>query len=419
MAIEITVPRLGWTMEEGIFQGWLKKDGERVSEGEALFTLEGEKSAQDIEAPGHGVLQIAPDTLAPGCTVRVGALLGYLVAEGESVTFGKAATVPAEASADAPTGRMQESPGVSSVPTGAPGREQAGGTAISPRAARTASALGIDIAKVRGTGSTGRIRERDVLAAAAQNRSPDRPAPVSSEVAPSDLPGRTLPISQTRRTIARRMSAGVHDAAPVTLNARADATHLVLARKRMKDAVADEERVPSFNDILVKLCAVALEKHPLLQTQWRNDTLFVPDSINIAVAMDSDSGLTAPVIRDVTALTILQIGAASRALADAARAGRLSAEDLQGGTFTVSNLGAFGIDHFSPIINLPQSAILGIGRIAREPVADGDHVVLRDIVSLSLTFDHRAIDGAPAARFLETFRHLIENIENPGKHLNH
>jgi pyruvate dehydrogenase E2 component (dihydrolipoamide acetyltransferase) len=200
--------------------------------------------------------------------------------------------------------------------------------------------------------------------------------------------------------------------APVTLTSQVDATNLVALRERLK--AAGGEPVPSYTDLFVKLAAVALRKHPQLAARWTDAGLVLPDRIDIGFAVDTDAGLLVPVIRDVPALSLADLAARSRELIDRARAGTLTGADLQGGCFTVTNLGAFGIDAFTPIINPPQSAVLGVGRIARQPVMDGDRVVGRDMVWLSLTFDHRVVDGAPAARFVQT---LTQCIANPGEHL--
>jgi pyruvate dehydrogenase E2 component (dihydrolipoamide acetyltransferase) len=217
-----------------------------------------------------------------------------------------------------------------------------------------------------------------------------------------------IPHTSTRRTIAARMVAGVTQAAPVTLTVRANAAEFVKARKHFKEAAAAGEVVPSYTDLLLKLTAAALRQHPLLQAQWRDDGLFVPERIDIAVAADTEAGLLAPVVRGVDRLSVREVAARSRDLIDRARAGRLGAEEMRGATFTVSNLGGLGIDAFTPIIHLPQSAVLGLGRIAREPVVLGDRVVPGDVTTLSLTFDHRVVDGAPAARFLDALRRLLE-----------
>jgi pyruvate dehydrogenase E2 component (dihydrolipoamide acetyltransferase) len=250
--------------------------------------------------------------------------------------------------------------------------------------------LGVAWQGLRGSGRHGRIRERDVRAQS------------------SGAGGRLIPHTPTRRTIAARMVAGVTLAAPVTLTTKADATNLVNIREQFRAASADDALVPSYTDLLVKLTAAALRQHPLLQAQWRDDGLFVPERIDIAIAVDTDAGLLVPVVRGADRLTLREVTACCRELVSAARAGKLTAEQMRDATFTISNLGSLGIDAFTPIIHLPQCAVLGVGRIVREPAVVGDAIVPRDRMTLSLTFDHRVVDGAPAARFLDTLRRAIE-----------
>jgi pyruvate dehydrogenase E2 component (dihydrolipoamide acetyltransferase) len=381
VAVAITTPRLGWSMEEGTFAGWLKQDGDQVARGDPLFQLESDKSTEEIEALDEGVLRIPPDAPKPGDTVKVGQVLAYLVAEGEEVPTGDR---------DEGVKNQEESP-VAPLPAHASPRTAVGKPAISPRARRVAAELGVDWVGLRGSGRDGRIRERDVRAAATA-----RPG------------GRLIPHTTVRRTVAARMVAGVTQAAPVTLTSKADATNLVNLRAQFRASGAREDEVPGYTDLVVRLAAVGLREHPLLQAQWRDDGLFVPDRIDIAVAVDTEAGLLAPVIREVDRLTLRQVAARSRELIAQARAGRLSAEQLRDATFTVTNLGGLGVDAFTPIINLPQCAVLGVGRIVREPGVVEDRVVPRDVLTLSLTFDHRVVDGAPAAQFLEALRRCLE-----------
>jgi pyruvate dehydrogenase E2 component (dihydrolipoamide acetyltransferase) len=261
---------------------------------------------------------------------------------------------------------------------------------ISPRARRVARELGIDYSGIQGTGSNGRIRERDVRATQGTPGSP------------------LLPHTHMRRTIAARMLAGHVQAAPVTLTTKADAANLVNVRKQFKSAATAGDIVPTYTDLIVKLAAVALKKHPLLQAQWRETGLFVPQKIDIAIAVDTEAGLLVPVIRTADVLTLRQIAARTHELAGKARAGTLTAEEMRDATFTITNLGGFGIDAFTPILNPPQCAVLGVGRIVREPAVVDNQIVPRDMVTLSLTFDHRIVDGAPAARFLATLRGCLE-----------
>lgn len=400
MAIPITVPRLGWNMEEGTFVGWLKADGDAIRSGESLFSLESEKATEDIECLDEGVLRIPPGGPKPGDRLAVGAVIGYLVKAGESAPF--ASEPPRSTPAASPSVRRlarQQGVDLAEVAgTGSGGRITAEDVtrreprrrAISPRARRVARELGIDCTSLHGSGRTGRIRERDVRAVAVK----------------SD--GTAVRVSSVRRTIAERMLASHLSTAPVTLTTTADATNLVNLRNQFKTA-GDSEAVPSYTDFLVKLTAAALGKHPLLNARWDGDQIVVAPGIHIGIAVDTDAGLLVPVVRDVPSLGLRQLSAQARDLAFRARQGQLTADEQRGGTFTVTSLGAFGVDAFTPIINAPQCAILGIGRIRRQPVVAGTRIVARDQVALSLTFDHRIVDGAPAARFLQSVSRLIEN----------
>ena len=404
MAATIIVPRRGWSMDEGTFVGWLKQDGDRVHRGEPLFVLETDKAAEEIEAADAGTLRIPLDAPRPGEVVKVGQVLGYLVAAGEAAPA-TCGTRPEAASRSArPAAATPET-----MPTAppAPGRKQA----ISPRARRVAAELGVEWRGLQGSGQKGRIRERDIRAAAASSLSPSPPGGERGV----GVRGRgerqepiLIPHTAIRRTIAARMVAGVTQAAPVTLLVRADADNLVSLRHELKQATPPGEAVPGYTDLVLKLAAVALRRHPLLQAQWRDDGLFVPDRIDIALAVDTEAGLYAPVVRGVDALNVRQVAARSRELIARARAGQLKADELRDATFTVSNLGSLGIDAFTPILHLPQGAVLGLGRIVREPVVREDRIVPGQVMALCLTFDHRIVDGAPAARFLATLRGCLE-----------
>jgi pyruvate dehydrogenase E2 component (dihydrolipoamide acetyltransferase) len=422
MPTKITVPRLGWSMEEGTFSEWLKHDGDSVVAGDLLFVLENDKASQEIESLDSGVLHIPRDAPKPGDKVTVGQLLGYLLADGE--------TAPAELPAVAtptPPGTPSPPPVVApvSVLSPRPGVET---PIITPRARRVSVELGVDWVSVPGTGRDGRIREADIRSAAATQQ-------------PKGL-------SSTRRMIAERTLASQQKTVAVTLHTTADATVLVQLRRQLKNGEFFAPRsgtafdatnrspldkgglqggleepalhrspsdpgtdaiLPTYNDILVKLVAAALQKHPVLNSRWEGEMLRACSSIHIGIAVDTEAGLLVPVIRDVTTLTLREVASRSRNLIERAHSRRLKADDLGGATFTVTSLGAFGIDAFTPIINYPECAILGVGRILRQPVAVGETIALRDIITLSLTFDHRALDGAPAGRFLQTLTKLIES----------
>jgi pyruvate dehydrogenase E2 component (dihydrolipoamide acetyltransferase) len=256
--------------------------------------------------------------------------------------------------------------------------------------------MGIDWTALRGSGRTGRIRKADVLAAAR----PMTPHPSTS---------REILVGPIRRTIAARLVESRGTTAPVTLTTTVDATNLVNLRGQFRAADPDGRELPSYTDFVVKVTALALNDHRLLHSRWQGDRIVVPDEAAIGIAVDTEAGLFVPVIRGAAGLGIRQIAARSRDLIRRAREGSLRASEMQGGTFTVTNLGAFGVEAFTPIINPPECAVLGIGRIARQPVIVAGRVVARERLTLSLTFDHRVVDGAPAARFLQALGRLIEN----------
>lgn len=411
MPINITLPRLGWSMEEGKFLAWLKQDGDLIKEGDPLFTLESDKAAQEVEAIDSGILHIAPDGPKPGDVIKVGHVLGYLLAEGESapVSSAQVSNQPEEKAKDSgpknlihspapidtlrsPSGSLRLSVSLHSalLPTKT-GTE----TPASPRARRAAKEHRVDLATLAPTGKGGRIRECDVLAAASSTL----------------ITGmKHVPLTPMRRTIAARLMHSRQTTVPVTITARCDATALLAFRQQLKSLSSSLQHAsPTINDILVKLTASALRQHPMLAATWAEDHLLLPESIHLGIAVDTEAGLLVPVIRDVGTSTLTQIAVQSQKLIAAARSGQLAAAHMQGACFTLSNLGSLGVEAFTPVINPPESAILGIGAIVREavPLDDGTFTA-RDRLTLSLTFDHRVNDGAAAARFLQTLRHLIE-----------
>ncbi len=477
MAIEIVMPRLGWTMEEGSLVEWLKKDGEAVQPGDIVFTVETDKAINEIESFESGILRIPPDSPAAGVMVPVGGLLAYLVQPGEAAPFESGAvapSAPAETTGaaippdDAETGisaPASDVPAAAAVPTTA--SSNGNGPTISPRARRVAGELGVDWTTLTGSGSTGRIRERDVRAAAAQlaSAASARVSPIARRVAEelkvdlddlaTTLPGKRIeradveraaaasapsapaaspapavaaptstpaaaqagetrtPISTIRRITAQRMSASAQQTAPVTLTTEVDATELVQLRKQLKqDAGATGQATPSYNDLLAKLVSEALKEHPTVNARFDGDDIVQSEAVHVGIAVDTPRGLLVPVIRDVQSKSLRQIARDSAALIERARAGSVGSAEMSGGTFTITNLGMFDIDAFTPIINLPECAILGVGRIVPKPVVvdeEAETIAIRHMLVLSLTFDHRLVDGGPAARFLQRLKQSVEH----------
>jgi pyruvate dehydrogenase E2 component (dihydrolipoamide acetyltransferase) len=265
---------------------------------------------------------------------------------------------------------------------------------VSPLARRMAQDLGVNVGALAAQTPGRRITRVDIEAAARQGR---------------ETPPQVTPISPVRRLIAERLATSAHTVAGVTLTTEADATELVHLREQLKSDPA--RAVPSYTDLMAKLCAEALREHPALNARFEGDTIVHPSAVAIGIAVDTGRGLLVPVVRDAQAKTLRQIATESAALIEQARDGRINADDLRGGTFTVTNLGMYEIDAFTPIINLPECAILGVGRVVPKQVvvdAAAERLAIRHMVFLSLTFDHRLVDGAPAARFLQCVKQFVE-----------
>ena len=377
------MPRLGWDMKVGSVAEWLKKDGEHVDAGEPICTIAGDKATVELEAPESGVLRLSSRSPGQGVEVPVGTVLAYLVAAGEEVPAGGRRVV------------------------------------ASPRARRAAAELGVDWRRLVGSGRGGRILERDVTAAQATARprvGTPSPPPDGSPARPAQPggtpPGVRLEFNGIRRLTAERMALSARTVAPVTLTTEADATPLVRLREQaLAERQHEPERVPGYTDVLVKIAAIALAEQPALNASLTEDGLVQHRDINIGIAVETDTGLVAPVVRGADKMSVEAIARESRRLIEAARSATIRADNLAGATFTITNLGMYDVDAFTPIINLPQCAILGVGRIVARPVVideDSDEIAVRRMLTLSLTFDHRLVDGAPAARFLQRIKHLVE-----------
>lgn len=386
MPQKITVPRLGWSMEEGVFSQWLKAAGEFVRAGEMVFLLEGEKAAIEIESFDSGYLCVPADAPQPGATVKVGEVIGFLLAEGEPAPTSVGGTERSESFT------RSQSPAISDKAL-----PNLPAFTATPRARRRARELGVDWSCLTGSGRGGRIRERDIVGASTSTSKPSEDS--LQEPLPTE-PGQHAPATALRLAIAQRMAVGAHLAVPVTLTTKVDATALVAFRELLKSATSGDF-IPSFNDILIHWTAQTLRQLPELNACWYRKGIFVYDAVHIATAVDTPSGLLAPVVRNADQLTLFEIAVQTRHLVALARDGQLTQDQLSGGTFTLSNLGMFGIDAFTPILNLPQAATLGIGRIVDEPVVRQGHLEVGKTLTLSLTFDHRLLDGAPAARWLQ------------------
>ena len=411
MATEIKLPRLGQGMESGTVVRWLKQEGERVEKGEPLYELDTEKVTQEVEADASGVLlkiAVQEGEVPVGQTIAVIGEEGEDVPESEPEPEPEAAEVeeaPEEEGSRAPARdeereRAREAPAAAETAEPQPATMADGRVKASPLARRIAREKGLELAEIRGTGPEGRIVAEDVeraLAAPAPARAPAA-APAEPEV---------VPLTTLRKTIARRLTEAWE--APVfQITMSADMARAQEVRARLVELTREGETKPTVSDVLTKACAVALMRHPEVNAHYADQAVRRFPTADVGMAVATDRGLLVPVIRGAERLTLAEIAAARADLVTRAREAKLQQADLEGGTFTVSNLGMYGVDQFVAVLNPPQVAILAVGAIEEKPVVvDGD-LEIKPMMSLTLTCDHRAVDGAVASEFLGTVRAFLE-----------
>lgn len=406
MATEIKLPRLGQGMEAGTIVRWLKSEGEQVEKGEPLYELDTDKVTQEVEADASGVLlKIA---IAEG-EVPVGQTIAVIGAEGEQVSAPEADTEVEEPRQEegsrAPArdeererGKHASTNGSEQVteikePARADGRVKA-----SPLARRIARERGIDLASLHGTGPEGRIVVEDV------ERAATAPAVVTVAARTGDV--ERVPLTSLRKTIARRMTEAWQ--APVfQISMSADMTRAVEVRGRLVERAKDGVK-PSYNDILIKVCAAALMRHRDVNARFADDAIELLPSADIGIAVAVPNGLIVPVLRAAEVKSIEQIAAESRELVTRTREGKLRQEDLEGGSFTISNLGMFGVEQFVAVLNPPQAAILAVGALEERVVVRDGEFEARPMMTMTLSCDHRSLDGATASEFLRTVKDFLE-----------
>jgi len=454
MPREIYLIKVGMTMTEGMVSEWFIADGAEVKKGEMLYALETEKVNLDVDAEANGIVKHVVEV---GINLEPGDVVGYIFEPGETVTdvlpsSSAPSAAPESQSAQTPTDVTQTE--TETQPVAAPvASTMPGQIKSSPAARRLARELGVAISELSGSGPGGRIIERDVAAAgkkpvAAANllsqdikASPlakriaaergidlgrvlgtgpggrivqsdlDQPlsSPVASSVGSGPQAGEIIPLKGMRKTIAQRMHKSLMDAAQLTMDMSANMDDTVKLRGQL---ISEWEGVsrPSFTDLVVKATAKALKLHPQMNSQMSSDGIHLIREVHIGIAVALAEGLVVPVIRNADQLDLKDLAIESARLAKAAKEGTLGLDDYSGGTFTISALGMYGVDSFTPIINQPQSGILGVNQIFDGLAWDGDTPVKQKQMNLSLTWDHRVLDGAPAAEFLQT---VVKFLEEP------
>lgn len=376
------MPALGMAQETGKVLRWLKADGEAVKQGEPLVEIETDKANVELEAPASGVL--AAITAAAGDTVPVGQVIGLILAAGEAPPRVAQPASPASA----PAATATPPPGHAAAPTTIR-RPDSGRIAASPKARRLARERGMDLAALVGSIPGGSGPGGAILASDLQAAQP--PA---------------APVSTTWRLMAERTAQSWATVPHFFLFREVDAGRLVAWREQHQQHATMEV---TYSDLLVKLTAAALQKHPRVNARWENEAVVFNSAINIGLAVAIDDGLVVPVIHGADGLSVDEIAARRAAVVARARAGKLRPEDLRGGTFTISNLGMYAVDGFVAIVNAPQAAILAVGRIVQRVVPVGGVPGVRPVLALNLSCDHRIVDGARGAQFLEALATLIED----------
>lgn len=375
MVTKILMPKLSLTMKEGTVIEWFKKEGDIVKKGNPLVEVLSEKATYEVEAPASGVLRkiLAPE----GTDVPVAGNLGIITAPDEELP-------EIEPAAAAPRIEAEEAVAVPERKTVERIKER---VIASPAAKRLAREHDIDLTKVKGTGPEGRIVEEDVRCLVEEVKAIPRVREV-------------IPLTGIKKTAAERVSLSARTAPQSTITMEVDMSNAVKLRERVH---------VSYTDMLVKAVAEALEEHPIMNSTLENEKIKIFADINVGVAVATERGLIVPVTYNADRKTLEEVASVLNKLIEKAKQGRLTKEELRGGTFTITNLGMYGVDVFTPIVNPPETAILGVGRVVERPVVVDKQMMVRPVMQLSLTFDHRVVDGVPAAEFLQKVKQVMEN----------
>ncbi len=407
MAYEVLMPQLGLTMEEGTVSQWIKHEGDAVKAGDVILEITTDKLTNEVTSEYDGTL--LKIVAQEGEDIPVKGLLAYIGQPGEAVGAGNSADrAPAPAQAAAPAAAAP-----AAVPVPAPVAANGARIRISPLARKTAAKLGVDYSHLTGSGSSGRITQKDILAAAeAQKNAPAAPASATAPAPKSGglelMEGDTVvKLAGMRKVVAERMLQSHTEIPPVTQNIKVDVTALMKFRKML---LAETGKKYSVNDLILKATAKCLRQHPEMLVSFDGDRIIQRAHVNLGVAVALDAGLIVPVIRDADRMGLDAISAAAKDLAARAKENKLTPDEYKGSTFTVSNLGMFGIETFTPIINQPDAAILGVCAIADElDMDDEGKLFKKQVMRLSVTLDHRLLDGAVVAKFEMDLRDLLQN----------
>ncbi len=433
MSIDVLMPALSPTMEEGTLAKWHVKVGDKVSSGDVIAEIETDKATMEVEAVDEGVVEaILVQEGAEG--VKVNAPIARLAGEGEAPAPAPAAS-PAEKKAEAPAPKAEPKPAPEPAKAAGPAPAPTAATAegdrviASPLALRLAAQAGLDLRTVQGSGPHGRIIRRDVEAAAGKAQGPaPKPAAAQTQASPQASPPAAprqvqsleqmgiapgsydlIPLDGMRKTVARRMTESFRDVPHFPLTIDLEIDRLLDARARLNGLLEKSGVKASVNDLIMKAVATVLKQVPEANASYTPEGIALHHHADVAMAVAIDGGLITPIIRSAETKGLAQIAKETKDLAERARTKKLKPEEFQGGTFTVSNLGMMGIKSFNSIINEPQGAILSVGAGEKRPVVRGDQLAIATVMTVTLTCDHRVIDGAVGARFLQAFKAMVED----------
>ncbi|MBN9567800.1 MAG: 2-oxoglutarate dehydrogenase complex dihydrolipoyllysine-residue succinyltransferase [Alphaproteobacteria bacterium] len=407
MSIQITVPAMGESVTEATVARWLKKEGEAVARDEPVVELETDKVSVEVPAPADGAIESI--SVKEGDTVSVGTILGA-IAEGKSGTAKPAAATPKPAEAPKPQPAPQ--PVAAPVPAAAPA-PAAAAAPVMPSVRRIAAETGLSPAAVPGSGRDGRVLKGDMLAALEAGAHQPQPAPAATPAGPRPRAAQEerVAMSRLRRTVALRLKESQNTAAQLTTFNEVDMSHVMALRTEYKEDFEKKHGVRlGFMGFFVKACIAALKELPNVNAEIEGNDIIYKNYYDVGVAVSTERGLIVPVIRDADQLSLAQIEKTINDFGTRARDNKLKLEELQGGTFTISNGGVFGSLMSTPILNTPQSGILGMHRIQKRAMVEDDQIVIRPMMYLALSYDHRLVDGREAVTFLVRVK---ENLEDP------
>ncbi|MEK6474937.1 dihydrolipoamide acetyltransferase family protein [Bacillus safensis] len=370
MAVEVVMPKLGMSMKEGTVSVWNKEVGETVNKGESIASINSEKIEMEIESPAEGTI------------------LDIKVPEGEGVPPGTVICYIGEGNEQIEEKKEKD----------LPPKQKKERKKISPVARKIAQSANLDIHTLVGTGPDGRITKADVLRALPDEKEKQQKEP------------KHQPVSMMRKTIASRMMESLQTSAQLTITMKADVTKLTALQSELNETAAGRHDMKlTMTDFVAKAVVLSLLEHPAMNSQYQNDRVETFEYVHLGIAAALDHGLAVPVIRHAEKLSLIELAKSIKSYGKKAREGRLLHDEIEGSTFTITNLGAYGVEHFTPILNPPEAGILGVGKADHMPVYHGNELCKGTILPLSLTFDHRVLDGAPASQFLSTVKAYLEN----------